>query len=242
MTRPNESVIKIVHVMDVDGVAITGLTLSDFTITAYADGVTWTHGSTITELANGFYKWTYTTAPTRAQNFIQIRPSNTSYYASFSAFRGIAWVGEVEVQDLDSLYARQARPVVRLASNGALGTQQPVTMYKDRWRLLEFEIFDEDNEPVALDSDYDNWQVAVRSKDQSTTVWDGTGATITPSDDGLLQIEVPENASFFDALDEGEDQTVLYWEVTADVGGVSTKTIAVIPSSQLMLKRSEVGS
>ncbi|HYG66690.1 MAG TPA: hypothetical protein VD838_03490 [Anaeromyxobacteraceae bacterium] len=239
MSQPADTVTKVVHVVDASGAGVEGLDLADFEFVALEDGAAYTHNSTIEEIGDGDYKWTFSQPSSRAHKYIRIRPTNAAHRCVMTAARSVCYEGEVENQDLDSIYAATARPVISLTGEGTLGQKVPITLHKDRWRKLEFQIVDENDEPVALDSDYDGWAIGVRSADQSTTEWDGTGAIIVPDDSGLLTVEIPENASFFAALTEGTAQVTLYYEIVANLGGNSAKTVAIVPSSELTLSRSE---
>ncbi len=244
MTQPAESVTKVFHVMNAAGVPVTGLVLASFTITAYLNGVTYAHSSTITEKSLGWYAWTYNTAVTSGQELINIQPVNASYRCCITATRSLSFSGEVEDQDLDSLYVRQARPSVTVRGTGTLGEQIPITLSQNRYRLMEITIVDQDDVPILLNTDYNNWTIAVRSADQTTTEWEGTVADVlTVSDSGLLTIEWPEDASFFAALATGAiTPAQLYWEVTGDLDHDTAKTVSVIPSSSLLIERVEVGT
>lgn len=238
--RPGDTTTKIFHVMDADGVPVTGLTLSDFTIVAYNNGVTYTHSSAITELTGGNYKWTYALPATRGDVWINCQPNAAANTIAHAKTRSVSFAGEVENQDLDSVYAANSRPIIALRSSGTIGQVQPLVLSQNRYRLLEFSFIDSNGDPVLLDTDYGNWIIAIRSLDQTTTQWDGS--LLTPDDSGILTVEIPEDATFFDALDAGEISTQLYYEITADLDHDADKTVSMVPSSLLTLTRVEVGT
>ncbi len=220
-----------------------GLATADFNFIAYKNGATWSHGSVVVHIAAGWYTHTYTTPPIASQFIINAQPINTNYRSSPVAFRSVSYQGEVEDQDLDSLYVRQARPVVTIRGTGTVGQIQPITLYNNRYRKMEFTFVDQDDVPIMLATTYDNVALAVRSADQSTVVYSSSSIT-TIYDSGLMRIEWPEDAGFFaTAMPIGTVAPVqLYWEVTGNLGHDVTKTVSLIPSSILNLLRSEVGT
>lgn len=240
--RPGDTTTKVFHVMDADGAPVTGLTLSDYTIVAYNNGVVYTHSSAITELTGGNYKWTYVTPATRGEVWINCQPNAAANTIAHAKTRSVSFAGEVENQDLDSVYAANARPIITLRGSGTIGQVQALVLSQNRFRRLEFTFVDSNGDPVLLDTDYDNYLIAVRSADQATTIWDGADATITPDDSGVLTVDIPEDASFFDALDVGETSALLYYEITADFEQNADQTISLVPSSPLTLNRVEVGT
>jgi hypothetical protein len=227
-----------------DGSAVTGLVLGDFTITAKAlayGASSWsnyTSGAALTEIGAGLYDLAFVGPPSSGWWRVMIEHSMHSVWSG-------SWEGEVEVQDLDSLYASVARPVAVLSSNVQMGTQATLELVAYRYRSIDVAIVDQGGAAIDI-SGYTGLALSVRSLDQTTTKWDATngsptGAVITASG-STLHVEIPENATFFSALPAATDFLRLYWEVTGNVGGDEAKTIPIIRSSPCNLYRREVGT
>lgn len=255
MVQPANTVTKFIRRTTAAGVAVTGKVLADFTIAAYhhaAGGspASHTHASTITELASGFYAWTYTLPATAGHYGFNILPASGTDTVEF-----VGVCGELELADLDSLNAAVSRPIVGLTSQGTIGQTQAITLVNKRYRELVFSFVDANG--VAVDmTTYSNITFGVRSvTDQATAppkidAINGTttaaSAYVITAGSGTVTVKIPEDATFF-VLTEGvtpdEDGTMdLRYELTGDQAATALKTVALIPSSVLTLTRREVGT
>jgi hypothetical protein len=247
VTQPAETTHRLIRVKTAAGVAVTGLTLASFTVEAYGKGygaaqfTTYTSGAAITEIGGGRYLFSFALPSATGWWDVFIK-SNTAGHQVFSSH----FEGELESQDYDSLYANILKPVATLTTSAQLGSVLSLSLIAYRYRSLSIPIKDEAGTNIDL-SGYTNLKMSVRSKDQTTTKWDA-GPTATPvgfsiiGGNGILTIEIPEDAAFFSALTAGSDSISLYYEVTGDMDGAATKTIPIIRSSSLILSRREVGT
>jgi len=248
VTQPSETTHRLIRVKTAAGVAVTGLTLANFTVEAYARGygasafTTYTANATITEIGAGRYNFSFDTPPAAGWWDVHIK-SNTAGNQVYSSH----FEGELETQDYDSLFGQVLRPTATLTASAQLGATLSLELIANRYRSLSIPVTDDNDDPVDL-SAYTNLRMSVRSKNQTTTKWDAgptatpTGFVISATAGGLLLIEIPEDATLFSALAVGSDRVDLYWEVTGDQGGVTGKTVPIIRSSPLALTRREVGT
>ena len=251
--QPGEINPQQVEIVDAAGAGVTGLTLSDLTISAYARGygasifTTWTHGSVMQSLGSGQYDLAWALPPSAGKWRYRAKLNNPAYrFASNNQ-----WEGETETQDADSLFGSVVRPVATLSQSAQLGMPLPLELVAYRYRTLTIPVVDQSGAAytnLATDFPSATLRMSVRSKNQVSTVWDAgpsatpTGFVITTSG-STLSITIPEDATFFGALATGVDSVDdLYWEVTGDLGSDSTKTQPIIRSSNLRLTRREVGS
>ncbi len=254
MAQPASSVTKYVRRLTAAGAASTGKVLADFTVTAYhkpngGAAATYTHGSTITELASGYYAWTYNLPSTAGMYGLDIVAVSGTDSVDLVPLND-----ELENADLDSIAASVNRPIVGLSGSGTIGQVTAITnMVNKRYRELTFTFVDENGANVDMTT-YTNITFGVRSKtDQTTTPpkIDAINGTATAGSTyvitaalGSIVVKVPEDATFF-VLPEGvsvTDSMELEYELTGDVGGVATKTVSLVSSSPMTLIRREVGA
>lgn len=251
--QPGEVSYRQLEVVDAAGNGVIGLTLADFTISAYARGygasifTAWTHGSVLQALGSGQYDLAFAAPPSAGWGRYRIKLNNPAY----RFLSNNQWEGEVETQDADSLYGSVVRPVATLAQGAQLGMPLPLELVAYRFRELSISVVDQAGAAyTALATDFPSatLRMSVRSKNQTTTVWNG-GPSATPlgfiitTTSNVLAITIPEDATFFSALAAGVDSLDdLYWEVTGDKGSDAAKTVPIIRSSNLRLTRREVGT
>jgi hypothetical protein len=251
MARPGDTVHRVVRVQLADGTPVTGLTSAAVTVEAYQRAATasvWTSYSAAlgwVEIGGGRYAISYLLPAAAGWHDVLLLPTNAAH-TIFDA----RWSGEVEDTDLDRITGLVARPSAVVSAAAFLATQVPLELIAYRWASRTLTILDAAGEPLTtFGTDYPtaSLRLAVRSLNQTTTVWDagpsGTPAGFSISSSGaVLTITVPENATFFAALAAGALRTDLFWEVTADYQGVASQTVSVVPSSPLTLLRREVGT
>ena len=258
MAQPADITQRVIRVLNADGTAATGLTLAAFTVDAYGRGygagvwTTYASGAAVTEIGGGLYGLSFALPASAGWWRFEIRPVVTTRIV----YSGI-WEGETETQDLDSLYGQVVRPVATLTQGAQLGSTVSLDLVANRFRQLAIPIVTQSGAPYDLSVvTVGSLRMSVRSKNQTTTKWDagptgtislgtGTAANFVITHSGVagaLSVEIPEDSGFFAALAAGEDTIDLYWEVTGDLGGVAAKTIPIIRSSPLQLRRREVGT
>jgi hypothetical protein len=229
------------------GVGVTGLTSANFTLASYkrpygGAWATYAASIAIAEIADGWYGLTFTNPSTAGYRLVTIKANvPASHKLNISAIDG-----EVMTQDLATIFAATARPVVRIASTGSVGQTVPLSMVAKRWFQRTFTFVDSSGDPITLLSTYGSFRISVRAKDQDDpdAFWDGTD--LVADDAGNLVVTIPEDADFFDALPEptleSQDTVVLRYEIAADYNSEAAKTVSLVPSSQLTLTRYEVGT
>lgn len=253
---------RIFRIKDASGAGVTGLVLGDFTVTAWGKGyaastfTAYTHGTVLTEKSDGWYQIVAAAPPSAGWFLYEIEVDNAAYrHASPNQ-----WSGEIEVQDLDSMYGAVVRPVAQLTQTAQLGMSLPMEFIAYRYRVLEITVVDQDGEPItSLETDFPDatLRVAIRSQDQTTTKWEAgpTGSIDIPYSGGgteadfaisisgaVLTIVFPEDCSWYAALATGTNSmNTLFIEVTGERDGDADKTQPIIRSSQITLARREVG-
>ncbi len=251
--QPAEISYRAIKVEDAAGNAVLGLVTGSFTPNAFGRGygaaimTAYAHGTVVQEVGAGWYDVAFAAPASAGWMFYRIKPTSALYRITTPN----EWSGEVEAQDLGSMYGAVVRPVATLAQGAQLGMPLPLELVAYRYRALTIPVVDQTGAAyTALATDFPSatLRMSVRSKDQTTTTWNGgpsatpTGFLITTSG-STLSITIPEDATFFSALTQGIDSIdTLYWEVTGDLGSDTAKTVPVIRSSNLRLTRREVGT
>jgi hypothetical protein len=246
--QPNGSITKFLRILDVDGQPVPALDETDLTITAWHKPyggalATFTHGTTLTEVATNFYALTFTGPTTAGQWGYWAIPTDATYQIEWAQISD-----ETENQDNDSLYNAVARPIIGLTGQGTIGETVPLSMVAHRYRVLRFTFVDSAGVNVDMTSGttYENFRWSVRDPEDQTEAnakYDQS-SNITAGD-GWVQVVVLEAASFFSAIAEDdtvEDKKDLRHELVADIVAVSGETIALVPSSVLTLTRREEGT
>lgn len=252
--QPGNGVTKYLRRLTAAGAASTGKVLADFTIAGYhkptgGAAASYSHASTITELASGYYAWAYTLPSTAGCYGLDIVAASGTDSVDVVPIND-----ELENADLDAIAASVNRPIVGLSGSGTIGQVTPITnMVNKRYRELTFTFVDAAG--VAVDmTTYTAITFGVRSKTDQTLAppkIDAINGTVTAASTyvitaalGSIVVKVPEDATFF-VLPEGAsvtDSMELEYELTGDVGGTATKTVSLVSSSPMTLIRREVGA
>jgi hypothetical protein len=255
--QPSGSVTKIIRRLTAAGVASTGKVTGDFTFTAYhkpngGATATYTHGSVITELASGYYDWTYSAPSTAGQYGIDcVAASGTDVVYN------VMESGELESNDLDSIYAIVARPIVTVSGQGTIGQITPLTLVNKRYREVIFQFVDDAGTNINMTTgvNYTAYTFGVRDRTDDTLTppkvdaVNGTTTTgftyVIAGSDGAISVKIPEDATFF-TLTEGassSDILELRYELTGDlIGATSGCTVSLVQSSPLYLVPRKVGT
>jgi hypothetical protein len=255
--RAGDTTHRIVTVLNADDTPATGLTIADFTVTARGRGYgasvwsTYTHSSAIVELGSGDYAlsflapaaagwWRYKIAPNVA--------TRTVWNQSFE--------GEIETQDLDSMFTGLSSVALGASRNIYLGNVWPsAELIAYRYNQWSIPVVDQNRDPIDL-SGWTNLALSVRTLDQTTKKLDATngsptGFVLTGSAGGIVTVEWPESlgtpgsaADIYSIVPAGSltMSQALYFEVTGDVDADTDKTVPIIRSSPLIIGRREVGS
>ncbi len=253
MAQPGNTVCKILRRLTAAGVAATGKVLADFTGVGYTypsggPAASYTLTLAIAELANGYYAATYLLPSAAGHYGVDILAASGT-----DTVEAVLFSGELEANDLDQMAALLARPVVGLSSSGTIGQQVSLTLVNKRYREIVFSFVDADGTAVDMTT-YTGVTFGVRSKtDQTLTPpkIDAINTTPTAASTyvittavGSITVKIPEDATFF-TLTEGatpSDTLELEYELTGDQGGDVKKTVALVPTSPLILTWREVGT
>jgi hypothetical protein len=252
--RPGDTTHRLIRVTNpATGAGVTGLVIGDFTVLAKARGYAasvwsnWTHASALVEIGSGYYALAFAACPS-AGWWRYLITSDDGYDVWSNS-----WEGEVEAQDLDSMYTGLSAVALGTPRNVFLGFTWPAELFAYRYGEWEIPVVDQTGEPVDL-SGYTNLKLAVRSLNQTTYKLDAehgtpTGFVLTGSAGGIVNVSWPESvgsgAADIYAVVPPASLTMseaLYYEITGDVGGDATKTIPIVSSSPLTVRRREVGS
>lgn len=224
MAQPGDTITRTFKVVDASGTAVTGLTTGSFTLTGYRNGASSSITHTVVEIGSGFYSVAYPLPATAGLVDAWFVPTSASNFIEWPVL-----TGEVEAQDLVSIYGIVAKPVVVLNATGAPSNEIELKFIKNDYHSISFTV--KTQAGVAVDlvaAGYNNWKFGVKNKDQSvvaSVVPYSQTTGITGAADGTVTIVVPETASFYGLLATGVDQTTgARWSLEADEGGDSTKT------------------
>lgn len=252
--QPGDTAHRLIKVTDPStGAGVTGLVIGDFTVVAKARGYAasvwsdWTHASALVEISGGYYALSHAACPS-AGWWRYVITSDDDYDVWSQS-----WEGEIESQDLDSAYTGLSAVQLGTPRNVFLGFTWPGELFAYRYGEWEIPVVDQNGDPVDL-SGYTNLRLSVRSVNQTTYKLDAqhgtpTGFVLTASAGGIVDVAWPESvgsgaADIYAVVPTGEltMSQPLYYEITGDVGGDSAKTVPIISSSPLTVKRREVGS
>jgi hypothetical protein len=254
--RPGDTTHRIIRVLNADDTPATGLTIASFTVVARGRGYgasvwsTYTHSAALVEIGSGDYALAFAAPPSAGWWRLYLLPVDTTK----QVWNG-SWEGECETQDLDSIYTGLSAVQLGQIRNVYLGFTWNAELIAYRWQQWEIPVVDQNGDPVDL-SGYTNLALSVRTVNQTTKKLDAsngtpTGFVLTASAGGLVTVEWPESlgtpgsaADIYSIVPTGELEMSedLYYEITGDVGGVSTKTVPIIRSSHLLVGRREVGT
>ena len=249
--QPGGTCVRLIRIRDAADAAVTGLTLAALTVEAYAHGygaanwTTYAASAALTEIGGGRYRLTHTLPAAAGWFDVFVLPND----ATRTVFDD-HWQGEVETQDLDSLYANVVKSVALPTQGALLGNVVPGELVAYRWNRWQIPITDIAGAPIDL-SGYTNLTLSVRSKDQTTKKLDATNGgswVITANASGIITIEWPEStgagaADIYGWLVTGDlTKEPLYYELVGDQAGNAARTVPILRSSQLTITRREVGS
>ncbi len=223
------------------GAASTGKTLSDFTIQGYKDGATASLSPSIASIG--------TSGNWQAYKLGVTLPSSGPYQFSvlIQAAAGddivspMTFSGEVEAQDLDSLYATVSRPVGSLSSASLLASETQLEMVAYRENPIALSLVDQAGDPIDL-SGYNNWRLSVWDKTHSGSILYSAASSLAGDVNGSVTGLIAEGASFYSqiaaALAASEDFVTLYYDIIADAAATTSKTRTIF-RGRLILWRYE---
>lgn len=224
------------------GAASTGKVLADFGFDSYLDGVATAFTKSVTEgatTADGLwraYKWAVTLPSTAGRVAIRITPASGT-----DVVYPDLWEGEVENQDLDTVYAVAAVPVA--SNTGTVGPAEETALVVDAYRYVECAFTRYTQAGVAMDlTGYTNARFSVWTRTHSGSIYTLSSGIVLGGAAGTITWAIPENAAFYAAIDTAlaanEDSAQLYWDLVADKGGVAGQTVPLL-KGPLTLRRYE---
>lgn len=229
--RPGDIITLMVFRQTSAAAPSTGKLIADFGFELYLDGVitsvtkTLTEGATTADGAWRAYKIAVTLPSTPGRVAIRT-PAVTGTDVVYPDL----WEGEVEANDLDSIYAVSAVPVSSASVTSGPGSATPITLYA--YRLNECSATRVDQAGAAIDlSGYNNARFSVWNRDHSSTRYT-LSSGITMSALGVIAWTIPENASFYTDVDAAialsQDFVTLYYDLVADKASDTTKTVPLL--------------
>jgi len=148
------------------------------------------------------------------------------------------WHGELEEQDIDSLFAIVVRPMSQLSGASAIASEVPLTINARRYKELSVSVVDQNGTPIDL-SGYNNWRWNVRDQKHTGGVYSLTSG-ITGSVGGVVSWTVPEDAAFNSFMDTaiaaGDNQVTLYYDMIADAAATASRTEAVFRGTLTLVR------
>ena len=236
---PGDTIKALILAQTYAGVAKTGLTLSDLTVSGTLNGAAASISAALTEVdtigAWRRYKLEFVVPALSGVSIFTVtaQPVSTSYY--LDTLRVVD--GEIEAIDLTSIYGIISAPVVSVVNAGGPAGDIPLRLVKSTYVPISFSVTDQTGAVIDL-SGYDTPVFGIKSKNQTTTTYSqSSGITMTAG--GLVTIAVPESASFYTALATGEDEASLYWSFVANEAATATMT-RCLARGTLSVIRSEV--
>lgn len=253
--QPGGLLPKVIRVTDASDAPVTsGLTIASFTTSALGRG----YGASVwsayaasfvlgAHLGNGRWPVEFLLPPSAGQFDVELLPVDPTLTVTPNR-----WQGEVETQDLDSLYGNIVKPILMPTVGALLGQPYNGELVAYRWNQWTIPVKDQAGALIDLSSPaYNNLKLSVRSKDQTTIKLDavnGVGGFVLIGTLGQLYIEWPEStgsgvADIYAWLAAGATKAdALYYEATGDKDSDTAKTVPIIRSSELLIGRREVGS
>ncbi len=225
--RPGDTVQFVVYRQTAAGAASTGKVLADFNVVGYKDGVVTSMSPAIASIGTGInwqaYKLSLTLPASGPYQFAcLIEQASGTDIVSPQFFSG-----EVEQQDIDSIYDVASRPTASLTSSTLLASQIQLEMIAYRECPLSISIVDQAGTAIDL-SGYNNWKFSVWDKTHSGSILYTAAASLAGSAGGTVTALIPEDAAFFsqiaNAFTASEDFVTLYYDIIADAAATSSKT------------------
>ncbi|MBA3589677.1 hypothetical protein [Methylibium sp.] len=223
----------------------TGKLIADFGFDSYLDGVVNAFTKTVTEgatTADGLwraYKFAVTLPATAGRVHIRITPASGADIVSPSE-----WEGEVEANDLDSVYAVAAVPVASASVSIGPSVDTPITL--DAYRLNDCSATRLDQTGAAFNlTGYTNARFSVWTRDHTGTRYTLSSGITLGGVLGTIAWSVPEDASFYTQIDAAitasQDFVTLYYDLVADQGGLAAKTVPLLKGT-ITLRRFEAAA
>lgn len=223
------------------GVASAGKVLADFTIRAYADGVYYDCSPAITEVETTG-AWTVYDLEVETQaggpywSHIVIQAASGTDLVTPTYFSG-----ELEQQDLDSVYSVISRPTAVLSDATMVGAETQLELIAYRETPVSFTVVDQAGNAIDL-SGYNNWRFSVWDKTHSGSILYSDALDFDGDASGVITGTIPEDAAFFseiaDAFTASEDFVTLYYDIIADAEADADKTRTLL-HGRLILWRFE---
>lgn len=231
--QPGDIQYSVVTVSNAYGVPQTGLVTADFTVVYYFGTTTHAVVFTATELGAGRYRIALTLPATRG--FLNVFIASGSRIVENGRLSG-----EIENQDLDSIYGVVVRPQSQLTSASTIASEIQLVLNGRRYKALTVSVVDQNGAAIDL-SAYTNWRFSVWDRTHTASAY-SLASGITGTVGGLVSWAIPESATFFSAIDTaiaaGDSQAVLYYDMIADAGGVASSTESIF-RGQLIVNRWE---
>lgn len=229
--QPGDTISLTVMRQTAAGVASAGKVLADFSVAAYADGVSYDPSADIDEIetvgAWTTYKLTVTLETGGPYwSHIVVQPDSGTDVIAPNVF-----TGEVEQQDLDSTYSVVSRPTASLSTATLMASELQLEMIAYRANSLYIQIVNQAGAAVNL-SGYDNWRFSVWDKTHSGTILFTDPLDLAGDASGNITAIIPEDAAFYseiaDAFTASEDFVTLYYDIIADEAADNdlTRTLA----------------
>ena len=243
MAQPGDTYPLDILVTDADGDPVTGLAEGDFSLTAYHNGSIFAVSlSDFSELGSGYYHLEFALPGSRGTFRCDISAGADRYCDP-----DVLGPGEIENNDRDSLVgAIRLQPVLAVGQNAAATRDFTIELYVHDYREVTIPVYDAAGDALDL-TGYDNLVFSVQNEGQTTVSGalpynQSTGIT-NNEDEGTVTVAIPEDASFYDAADEGPSgqgarAATLYWSLKGDEDGDSSKT-RTLRSGTIVLKRKE---
>ncbi len=229
--RPGDIATVVVTVLN-GGAPVTGLVTANFAVAYYLDATTPSAAFTVTEIGSGRYRVALTMPATIGYLTLFI-----TSVAGYTVQNGRYW-GQLEAQDLTSLYAVVVRPVAQLTGASALASEVQLNLNANRYKTLTVTVVDQNGVPVDL-SGYTNWRFSVWDQKHLASIY-LLNSGITGSALGVVSWAIPENATFFSQIDaaiaQGNNTLVLYYDMIADAGGVAADTSCIFRGTVVLTR------
>ena len=221
--RPGDTFYPVITVKNsTTGAPVTGLLTANFAVAYYHGTTTPTASFTVTELSLGRYRVNL------------VLPATAGFLNAFVTAAGYdvengRLQGEIEEQDLDSVYALVVRPIAQTSGTSAIASEVQLEINSRRYTELTVSIVDQSGAPIDM-SGYNNWRFNVWTRTHSGSVYSlATGIVGTAG--GVVTWSIPEDAAFNSEMDTaillGDSSVTLFYDMIADKAATLAKTQSV---------------